>query len=156
MKKSSGYRFRRFNPKFDTPAICEFHKEHILINFPGTLYKQDLFIDQLRRASEREPEGMMVLENDEREIVGFLWLQTVFDVYKDASYGDLHYLHIAPGYRGIGLGSLLMEKADSYFRSKKAPECRLGTHVDNAVAIQLYRKFGFRNYRVIMVKASEG
>jgi len=147
------YKFRKFIYNKNIEKICDFHKEHIKINFPGSKFKKQIFKKQVKEAYKKEPKGMWVLTDKNGKIVGFLWLQTKMDVYKDTYYGDVHYVHVAPELRKQGLGKMLMKKTEEYFsKNKKITEYRLGTHVDNKAAYNLYKKFGYSPIRVMMIK----
>jgi len=50
---------------------------------------------------------------------------------------------VAEAYRGRGVASCLMEKADAYFRARKVARVRLEVRPDNAAAIRVYEKLGY-------------
>ena len=68
----------------------------------------------------------------------------------DSAYDDpddrywLWRFMIGAGYQGQGYGSLALKEIIGYFRQNGAGHIRLSTKSDNAAAISLYRKYGFR------------
>ena len=68
----------------------------------------------------------------------------------DSAYDDpddrywLWRFMIGAGYQGRGYGSLALKEIIGYFRQNGAGHIRLSTKADNAAAISLYRKYGFR------------
>ena len=61
--------------------------------------------------------------------------------------GDLSPLHVIKEYRGYGLSNYLMTDAINKYNC-----ITLGVYDDNQVAIKLYKKFGFKQYRTKMYK----
>lgn len=61
--------------------------------------------------------------------------------------GDLSPLHVIKEYRGYGLSNHLMTDAINKYNC-----ITLGVYDDNQVAIKLYKKFGFKQYRTKMYK----
>lgn len=135
-------------------TILKWQPEHHKINFPGQHFIPELFIDKLKEHHREEPEGLFMLYVDGSE-AGFLWLHTFFSPYRKCSVGDVHYVHLDAAYRGKKLGKVLMAKADEYFSKKGVRILELGTHLANEAAIRLYESFGYKKYRVIMVKEME-
>ena len=68
----------------------------------------------------------------------------------DSAYDDpddrywLWRFMIGADYQGRGYGSLALKEMIGYFRQNGAGHIRLSTKADNAAAISLYRKYGFR------------
>ena len=139
----------------DIETICDWHKEHIKINFPGSLYKRDLFKEKLIADFKVMGKGKKVMLSkytNDNQMVGFLWLKIIFDPYKDCEFCDLHYIHIALTHRRQGIGKRLMRLADSWVKKNGVKEVRLGTHINNSRAIGLYKKCGYKIKRVLMEK----
>jgi len=139
----------------DYRIIGDYHKEHIVYNFPDSLYKETLFRAQLKKELKNSHAYLFFARGEQKEIVGFLWLRVETDPYKAAKryrYVDLHYLHVDPQARKKGIGSALMKFTGEFAAKKYCKEIRLGTHVANRHARSLYKKFGFEEYRIIMRK----
>lgn len=136
----------------DYQTLFAYHKEHIKVNFPDSLYREDLFKAQLEHDLVN-PHALFFFAKDKGKIQAFLWLRIEQDPYKEPSpyhYLDLHYIHVDTAQRSKGIGSQLMEKVITVAKEKNCREIRLGTHAQNVHAQNLYKKFGFTSYRVIM------
>jgi len=77
-------------------------------------------------------------ERDSNNLLGYIcyWIL----------YNEMHVLNIAvrPGYRGQGLGRLLLDRALQAARRADVTLASLEVRVSNTVAISLYRSVGFR------------
>lgn len=147
---------RQFEWKKDMETICEFHKDHIRINFPGSMYKEKLFKKIVKNEYKKEPDGfLIVVDPKTAESIGFLWLSTRYDPYRETKYGYIHYIHLIPEYRGKGIGAILMKKAESYFRKKGASFLQLGTYANNVASTKLFKKVGYEVKRLVMEKKIE-
>lgn len=136
----------------DYQTIFDYHKEHILHNFPDSVYRQDLFKAQLDKTLTG-PRVYLFFAKEDRRVCGFLWLGIENDPYKVPRpwrYLDVHYIHVDPAFRAKGIGSQLMAFTLDFAKKHQCKEVRLGTNVNNIPAIHLYKKFGFEKYRVIM------
>lgn len=139
----------------DLETLTDWHREHAAINFPDSKYKKRMFFESLRKAlasMQREQKEVLLKVMVDDEMAGWLWLKIVFDIYKDYYYCDLHYIHLAPEYRGRGLGKKLMIRADEWAKKSKAKEIRLGTATSNEASINLYLKMGYKIKRYLMEK----
>ncbi|HEX5509192.1 MAG TPA: GNAT family N-acetyltransferase [Pseudolabrys sp.] len=58
----------------------------------------------------------------------------------------LYSIAVAPRFAGLGLGSLLLDAAEAAACERNYRSIRLEVHVDNAAAIALYRKAGYRQF----------
>lgn len=72
--------------------------------------------------------------------------------------GICHLLSVAvlPEYRGIGIGGALVEKAIEECRKRGAIAAYLEVHVENVIAVHLYRKLGFKVIGLINNYYGEG
>ena len=146
-------KLKPFDFEKDIKTVCEFHKDHVKINFPDSLYKKHLFKSQLEDESKRNDQGLLMISSQKFvENIGFLWLKIMYDPYKELFYGDLHYIHLVPKCRGLGIGNQLMKYAEDYFKKKGCEEIRLGTDANNGASISLYEKSGFVLKRVLYEK----
>ena len=133
-------RFRSFVLEQDLHDVLEWDKEMKRIDQRRYLRKKTK--RALFKEYCTEPGGLFILEYD-REKAGFLWLNTRYDEWKDDFYIYLHFVFVAPQFRGMGFGKLLMEKADEYTRQKGIRRLYLGTHGMNTKAHQLYKNAGY-------------
>jgi ribosomal protein S18 acetylase RimI-like enzyme len=56
---------------------------------------------------------------------------------------NVHDLAVRPGYRGRGVGRLLLEEVERRARARGSSKLTLEVHGSNAGAMRLYRRFGF-------------
>lgn len=74
---------------------------------------------------------------------------TVQGVSDGPRLGAVQNLGVAPGYRGLGLGTALLLKALHGFRAAGLTRVYLEVTARNDPAVRLYRRFGFRCHRTI-------
>jgi ribosomal protein S18 acetylase RimI-like enzyme len=138
----------------DIETLCDWHKEHVTINFPDSKYIRSKFRNLLKDDFIEMESGkpvIMLKFMGVSKMIGFLWLKILNDPYKD-KYCDLHYIHLLPECRGKGLGKKLMDCADEWAKKHGVKEIRLGTAYDNAASINLYQECGYKIKRVLMEK----
>ncbi len=144
--------FRMLELEKDLELVCEFNHDHAAINFPGSRVIDEEFAKTIKRDLAESIDGLFMVEIDSEPVpIGFLCIIIKEDIFKGIKYCDVRYVHLIPEYRGRGIGTLMMEKANEYAKSKGAKELRLGTHADNRNSIVLYEKMGYKITRVIMV-----
>ena len=93
-------------------------------------YDRDIFSQLLRS----EPEGFLVTEG-EGDVLGY--------VASSARYGLIFSLAVSAAHRRKGIGWMMMDAALRYLRGR-TPRVTLQVRVGNAAAIDLYRRFSFR------------
>jgi ribosomal protein S18 acetylase RimI-like enzyme len=76
------------------------------------------------------------------EIAGFVIGR--IDIVRNASFGHILTVDILPSYRRKGIAQKLLREIEAIFREKGAKECRLEAREDNAAALSLYRKLGYK------------
>jgi len=76
------------------------------------------------------------------EIAGFAIAQV--DIGRNASFGHILTVDIAPAYRRKGIAQKLLHEVETIFREKGIKECRLEVREDNVAALNLYQKLGYK------------
>lgn len=66
--------------------------------------------------------------------------------------GHLYNLYVLPKYQGKGIGKKLIEKSLEWFKENKITDLKILSYVENKRARNLYRKYGFKEYMVILKK----
>ncbi|MFQ6131644.1 MAG: GNAT family N-acetyltransferase [Armatimonadota bacterium] len=148
------YTFREMDWKRDRRQVLEFQRDTYELNFPGFRVTRSFLWDyelQLRDSYHRDDHALFVLEC-EQGLAGFLWLSIIVTM-TDPRVGFINNLYVAPAHRSRGLGKLLVEKADEWFRSQGVPKAQLTASTVNDVAIRLYESMGYETIRVRMEKA---
>jgi ribosomal-protein-alanine acetyltransferase len=76
------------------------------------------------------------------EIAGFAIARV--DIGRNASFGHILTVDIAPAYRRKGIAQKLLHEIETIFREKGIKECRLEVREDNVAALNLYQKLGYK------------
>jgi len=91
----------------------------------------------------RDPNGFFIAELEEP--IGFVACDTNwFSPFERSRVGEIHELFVHPNYRRRGIGSMLLEKAIEYAKSKKRKIAGLWVGVENYYAKKFYKKLGFK------------
>jgi len=90
----------------------------------------------------RSPEGTFVVEEDGR-IIGFVCADPEWEIAESSRGGAIHEIVVDPGYRGRGIGRMLMEHAENYLRSKGVDVVELWVGRDNPARF-FYEKLGYQ------------
>ena len=59
-------------------------------------------------------------------------------------YGEIKRMYVRPAFRGLGLGTLLLDRLEDHARSQGVGLLRLETGIHQHAAISLYERMGFR------------
>ena len=88
----------------------------------------------------REVDGILVVESDQGEVVGYItsWQDAA------AGIGYIPNLAFVPGWRGRGLGRLLIQRILDRFRESGLSHAKIETLAQNDVGHHLYTSIGFR------------
>lgn len=90
----------------------------------------------------------------ETEIVGFI----LFNVKQREAYwkvkkvGYIDLVVVSAKQREKGIGKKLVTAAMGYFKKKKLPYVELSVQTKNSLALQVWKKMGFEEYKVEMYK----
>jgi [ribosomal protein S18]-alanine N-acetyltransferase len=85
----------------------------------------------------RSPSAVTIVASAEDRIAGFVL------VHIDRKSGHVITIDVHPDYRGTGLGSKLMQKAENRLRASGVADVRLEVAVDNIAAIGFYKRHGY-------------
>lgn len=125
----------------DAPAIEAI--ERASFTLPGERFSPK----RIQYLIERAPRAdVLVAERDGRIVgwaAGFVWLRS------DTPWGRIYAIATDPKARGIGVGRRLMERTMEVLASRGAARLFLEVRADNAAALGLYRKLGFRECRTL-------
>ncbi len=91
-------------------------------------------------AEVREQAATCFVAELDGQVIGYITTA----VSQRTSTGRIPNIGIARGYRGLGLGTRLIEYALAYFRRQGLRLARIETLVQNSVGDYLYRKLGFQ------------
>ncbi|RLS35292.1 MAG: N-acetyltransferase [Planctomycetota bacterium] len=77
------------------------------------------------------------------------WCATIQGVVDNAGVGSIQNVGVVPSHRGLGLGTALIERAILGFAGLGVGRVSLEVTVDNARAVRLYQRLGFRRVKTI-------
>lgn len=90
----------------------------------------------------------VLVKKESKEIIGTSWISN------DGRRLYLHHFGILPEYQGKGLSKPLLKKSLEFAREKNM-QIKLEVHQDNEIALELYKKHGFRylgDYHVYIIR----
>lgn len=130
----------------DLDRIIEFKQESSKISFPACEIDSSFFRKNILKA---EPGSILVAE-DNANLVGYIYLKTKRT--DTGIHGIIHHIFVDPEHRGRGLATQLMQKGEDYFRSKNLKSLRSTITITNEPSINMIKKFGYREKRIIFEK----
>jgi ribosomal protein S18 acetylase RimI-like enzyme len=77
------------------------------------------------------------------------WCGTIQGVVDSGGNGSIQNIGVVPCHRGFGLATSLIVQALAGFLAEGVPRVALEVTADNARAVRLYRKLGFRRVRTL-------
>lgn len=95
----------------------------------------------IRRFLNSPGAALMVAEQADR-LVGYALVL----FHSRSVVARLYSIAVVPRFVGLGVGALLLEAAEASARERNYRSIRLEVRVDNAAAIALYRKAGYREF----------
>jgi len=133
----------------DTDTLCMFKEESVKANFPDAQFNTGMFREILTRTAKKNPQLVMVAEEDGR-IAGYLWLKIITSTV--GKFGRFEHLFVVADYRGRGIARQLMQHAEDYCRKHGIKKVKLTVTKTNKDAISLYSSLGYEVMRYRMEK----
>jgi ribosomal protein S18 acetylase RimI-like enzyme len=100
--------------------------------------------------------GRVFVADIDQTVVGFVGVIARVDPTdpdeEATPYTYISDLVVLPAYRRRGLGSALLRQAEGYARDHGMTLLRINVLAKNQIAGQLYRSFGFSDYRIQLLK----
>lgn len=122
-------------------------------------WRQREEIDKTNRTSieralqQLEPDSVILIaEQENKDLAGFVHLQTETDYFRDQKYGYISDLAVAAAFEGQGIGRMLLEAAEQWARTKGYHLLALYVFAGNTHAQHLYEKNGFKPEVIKYVK----
>ena len=101
--------------------------------------------------------GCLFVAETESQVVGLvcIWLEQEPETYLTglAGYGYVSDLVVLAAYRRQGIGAALLERAEVFALEQGATALRIGVLAKNDAAQEAYRKAGFRQYEISLLKS---
>jgi ribosomal protein S18 acetylase RimI-like enzyme len=104
------------------------------------------------KLSKRENSEIWIAENGQHGFVGYLFVGESGDMMTRLSFGFIYDIYVEEKFRGMGIGRLLLEKAEEYCRRKGYSRIALMVSATNDSATRLYTKAGFKPEQMYMAK----
>ena len=150
------YKVRSFH-RSDLEQLTNFWKE--LLSDSTAAINPVLITDEnvsrwqeyVMKIHEEDENQFFVAEFDGRLVGYILFLkQSEFPLTTSASWASINELYVDPSFRRKGIGIKLMEQALKYLKTKGITHVRINVNAGNQAAINLYRKFGFKDHSLGM------
>jgi ribosomal protein S18 acetylase RimI-like enzyme len=109
-------------------------------------------LELFEKLSKRETEKIFVAEDESHAFLGYIWVGEGSSMMTGLKHGYIYDVFVKKEFRGKGIGRTLLEKAQNYCREKGYSRIRLMVYVNNANAIGLYNKMGFKTEQMHMEK----
>ena len=101
---------------------------------------------------KRESSEIFVAEDESRAFLGYLFVGEGSNLMTGTSQGFIYDIFVKEEFRGKGIGTVLMEKAESRCQERGYSRIGLMVSPDNQLAIKLYTKMGFKTEQMFMEK----
>lgn len=88
----------------------------------------------------------------EEDPIACLWLGTAVDQTSGADHTHIFLLYVAPEHRRRGIGSCLMQQAETWAKAKGDRQIGLQVFQSNSSALRLYQSLGYQTQSLWMVK----
>ena len=102
----------------------------------SNVYDKNFYIDKINF-------GMMIVAQDDKKIVGFILFNILFDE------SEIYKVVVSQEYRRKNIARSLMENYFVAMKENCVSKIFLEVRESNKNAIKLYRKFGFRDIKII-------
>lgn len=157
---NDNFQIREFEER-DREAIGEMVKE--LQEFERLIEADRLDEDEvLEMYTERildtvlKEGGKIWIAEAKDEVVGFVFVEVVRNeeelLTSLKEYGYVSDLFVTETFRNKGLATALLKKVEGWAREKGLKMMKVESLASNMAAVGLYRKVGFREYEVVLVK----
>jgi GNAT superfamily N-acetyltransferase len=104
-------------------------------------------------AGSRTPEHFVCVAENTQPL-GVVYARLREDRYLGVPVGVLSWLYVTEEARGKGVSSLLMEAANSWMAAQEVLGCAVFVTAENAPALKLYKRFGYRAVDARMLGAA--
>lgn len=135
-----GVRLRTFVPGKDEDAVIEVNRRAFSWHpEQGALTVPDL--EQTERAEWFDPAGFFLATDEQDRLLGFHWTK----VHPDG-VGEVYVVGVDPDAQGGGLGKALTLAGLHYLHDRGVAQVILYVEADNAPAVAVYERLGFRRW----------
>lgn len=93
------------------------------------------------------------VDNSASETVACLWMGNAIDQVNGERYSQIFLLFVHPNHRRCGIGTSLMNLAQTLAIAKGDRQIGIHVFANNQPALSLYRKMGFQTQSLLMLKS---
>ena len=137
----------KINYACDSPWARELPYEQYRANWFAMPMQQAGFWQHLTSSME-DPRGIAeIMMDDDGTIAGYLWAPFSEDAEAGFAWMDVQDIYIEEPFRGQGLASQLMARAEEKARACGAKVIRSGTGCENGASMAMHKKLGYYTYR---------
>jgi ribosomal protein S18 acetylase RimI-like enzyme len=104
------------------------------------------------KLSKRETDRIFVAEDESHAFLGYLCIGEGTNMMTGLKHGYIYDIFVKEEFRGMGIGKILLKKAESYCREKRYSRILLKVSVSNQAAMRLYSEMGFKAEQTYMAK----
>ena len=136
----------------DWPWITEKHIETAWQSL-GSALKQMVTLDEVSQGLNDQNHKLRLEHGDTNQVfmarhqdgqqAGYVWVAQVGSTFTGKNQAFIINLYVAPEFRGKGIGSILMEKAEEWARLHNLDRIGLSVAFHNQAAVELYEKEGY-------------
>jgi GNAT superfamily N-acetyltransferase len=133
----------------------EFMEYHQRIDpYYGTVEGGDLMFGEYISHRMGQDDSLVLVAIEEEQLLGYClsYVQQRPPIFAEAAVGIISDLAVTAGQRGGGTGGALVEAALDWLREHGVRRVELRTSARNDLAIEFYRKHGFRVYDHMMTR----
>jgi ribosomal protein S18 acetylase RimI-like enzyme len=104
-------------------------------------FTNERFHEELMKA-KCDPKQRLFIAQAGDDIAGFVHVEEYRE--NDGALGYISNIHVAKGYRGMGIAKHLLTTAEDYFKKKNIRRLQLEVEENNRAAMGLYLKNGYK------------
>ena len=145
----------------DWPWITKTHIETAWQSL-GLGVKQMITIDEVSQGLIEQNHNLRLEHGDTNQVfiarhqgeqrAGYVWVGQVGSTFTGKNQAFIINLYVSPEFRGIGIGSILMGKAEEWAHLHNLDRIGLSVAVHNRMAIELYERAGYIAETIRMYK----
>ncbi len=144
----------------DFDAVQKFTEKlniDIADKYDHTVNKQFVYTDNGKKYIEKvlnNDDSVVFIAKTEGKAVGYILatIEKIGDFRTIHSKSEIDFLWVDEGYRGNGIGSMLMQSIQTWSKEKGVDQITLYVDHSNIDAVTLYKKEGFIISELLMIK----
>jgi GNAT superfamily N-acetyltransferase len=134
-------------------SLQEYERSLDPCTLPGEATAAPYLQDLLENCHKKR--GMVYVAESDGQIIGFVSMLVEHSNDKLISLRDYLYIcdiFVVESHRGEGIGTALLIEAEQYARQMGCSVIQMNSLANNATALAIYRKFGFKDREILLSK----